>query len=408
MKTLSVFHFVFVGAITAALGQAPEALTLTKPAPTNPTNTLSFSLPSNRLTDLHQSKGQKINFKVPLTVVNGDSIKTERIRIRGTSSSLFRRKSLNIKLAKKASFYSRSDTFSLKKFYAVSMNMDRNYIRNRISFEVLRRMNLNIVSSVYANLFINKSSEGLYMIFYPPEDFAIDERGAALVIRRVRNASIDDMSFEGISGDEAKLLRKKFQSIYTEIMRKHKGEDLYNKLGEVLDLNGYFSWLAFNHLFQNGDYSDELYLMWNRTKNQFELIPWDFDDLLHSQPHEGFETRDAVLRDKLIFSSEDALDVKIAKDDFLYMKYLQVYKELLEMLTPSVLSEVLNIVYQDVYPYYVQPDVISQSQYDRTGLTDIHQLEADIQRINRFIGDRVVVNRDKIDTWLKEYEGAGK
>jgi CotH kinase protein len=405
MKTLSIFHFLFLAAATAASGQAVEPFTLIKPTHPNPTNTVSFSLHESRLTQLHDSRSEKLSFNVPVTVVNGDSIKTEHIHIRGTSSSQLRRKSLNIKLHKKAVFYEQNDTFSLKKFYAVSMNMDKNYIRNKISYKVLGFMNITIPSSSYANLLINNKSEGLYMIFDPPEEFAIKERNATVVIRRLHNETMDDMAYDGIASKDAAEFRKKFQSIYKEIIHKHKGEELYQKLGEVLDLNGYFTWLAYNHLFQNGDYSDELYLMWNKSSKRFEIIPWDFDDLLHAQPHEGFEKRNAILHDKLIFSSEDALDVKIANDDFLYRKYLQAYKQFLEKLAPSVLNGILNSVYQDVYPYYLQSDIVAQAQYDQGGATDMTKLEEDIQKIAQFINSKVAIHQGKIERLLKGMEG---
>ncbi len=396
MKSLPIFLFF----ATAASGQGIDIFTLTKPTHNNPTNTISFSLPESRVTQLHESRSEKLSFNVPVIVVNGDSIKTEHIHIRGTSSSQLRRKSLNIKLHKKAIFYEQNDTFSVKKFYAVSMNMDKNYIRNKISYKVLDYMNITIPSSSYANLLINNKSEGLYMVFDPPAEFAMKERNATVVIRRLHNETMDDMAYDGISSKDAAEFRKKFQSIYKEIIRKHKGEELYQKLGEVLDLDGYFTWLAYNHLFQNGDYSDELYLMWNKSSNRFEIIPWDFDDLLHTQPHEGFENRNATLHDKLIFSSEDALDVTVANDDFLYLKFLQVYQQFLEKLTPTVLNGILNSVYQDVYPYFLQPEIISQSKYDQVGPTDMIKLEEDILKIAQFINNKVAMHQKKIEKLL--------
>jgi len=333
-------------------------------------------------------------------VVNGDSVHAERIRIRGNTSSYFRRKSLNIKLHKNASFYVSSDTFSVKKFYAVSMNMDRNYIRNKISCELLQSMDVAIPFNSYANLLINNKTEGPYLIFYAPDKFAIDELNAPLVIRRGYHAQVNKLYYEDISKKEVTMLKQKFLSIYREFPRNYKGEQLYQKLETVLDLDGYFAWLAFNHLFQNGDYADEVYLMWNKTKNKFEILPWDFDDILRSSPHEGLEKRNAILGDKLIFSSEDALDVMIARDEFLYLKYLQHYKLFLEKLTLS-LPSILDNVFQQVYPYFLQPDIIAQSQYDQFGLTNITQLETDIRYIHQTISAKIVVQLRQINSYLE-------
>ena len=105
MKTLWIFHFVFLTTAATLRGQGVEDFTLTKPVQTSPTNTISFTLPASKLNQLHQAKGEKLSFDVPLVIVNGDSIKTKHIHIRGKTSSYLRRKSLNIKLSKKASFY---------------------------------------------------------------------------------------------------------------------------------------------------------------------------------------------------------------------------------------------------------------------------------------------------------------
>ncbi len=379
--------------------QMIENFTHSKPTEVRPVNVLSFSLPESQVTHLHRVKGEKLTLKSSILSINGDSVKSKRIKLRGTSSSQLKRKSFNIRLARRATFGTRPDTFSLTKFYAISMNMDRNYIRNLISNKVLSNMGIAIPDNCYSNVLINKNSEGLYMIFNPPEQFAI-ARGASVVLRRVHQDAIDDLDYAGISSKEAAALKKKFQSIYVDILRKYHGEQLYHQLNTLIDLDSYFVWLAFNHLFQNGDYSDELYFMWR--KNHFEIIPWDFDDLLRREPHEGLDKRNAILGEKLIYSSEDALDVAIANDQFLYNKYLIQYKRLLEELKPEKVFAILNEVYQSVYPYFLQPEIIVQSQYDRTGATDLGNLEKDINDIAGYISARIVIHRDKIKVLLEE------
>jgi spore coat protein H len=401
-KALCLLFAFLLATISSSIGQTIEGIKLEKPAGPSQINTFSFTLPASRLKRLHEARGEKFVLDVPSIIVNGDTLKTEHVRIRGTSSSYLRRKSLNIKLHKPGRIYSKQDTLSLKKLFAVSMNMDRNYIRNRLSLQILGDMNIAAPPGAYSNLLINGASEGLYMVFDPPEEFAMKERGATLVLRRGTNGTAVDVAFEGIENKEVTLLKRKFQSVYTEIIRRHSGADLYQKLGEILDLNGYFTWLAYNHLFQNGDYTDELFVMWNKTANRFEVIPWDFDDLLLPGPHEGFEKRNPILGDKLIFSSEDALDVKIAHDEFLYKQYLTAYKALLEKLTPAALADILNTVYQEVYPYYVQPEIIGQSQYDQSGATDLAKLEEDMQSIAQFVNTRRVIYLGKITEMLKD------
>jgi hypothetical protein len=88
----------------------------------------------------------------------------------------------------------------------------------------------------------------------------------------------------------------------------------------------------------NGDYTDELFLYINSESKRYDLIAWDYDDLLKPYPHEGKETRNATFPDHLIFSLEDSFDQTIAKDDYLYSQYLITLKEVLTLCGSSLLK----------------------------------------------------------------------
>ena len=113
--------------------------------------------------------------------------------------------------------------------------------------------------------------------------------------------------------------------MYGASLKNFKGERLYQELSQLLNLENYFSFLAYNHLFQNGDYADELYFMWDTKQKKFDIIPWDLDDILCIAPHEGMTKRNEILGDKLIFSAEDKLDVAIANDAYVYRQYLKTH-----------------------------------------------------------------------------------
>lgn len=362
-------------------------------------NTISFKIPTGELNGLHASKGKKLALKMEEIVVNGETQKVKHAHVRGQTSSYFRRKSFNIKTNSKSSFYTRADTFSLSKFYAISMNMDHNYIHNKISYDVMKLVGVHAPLNCYSEILINSGSEGLYLIFYPPDDYAIKYQKARVVIRRGYDESMDKVSAaKEVDQHEVKDLKKKFRQLYAPSTLNKEGEELFKEISKVLDLNSYFSWLAFNHLFQNGDYADEAYFMWNAKMSRFEVVPWDFDDILKSQPHEGIEERDKVQTDKLIFSLEDALDKKIASDQVLYKRYLAAYVTLLDTLTADKLKQVLVGVYNDVYPYYLKEGIIAQSQYDQYGQTDLTKLEADLNSIYRYISMKTIELRKEIET----------
>jgi spore coat protein H len=362
-------------------------------------NTVSFNMPKDGLNQLHIAKGKELSLNVSKIVVNGDTLTVKRIRVRGNTSSYYRRKSLNIKTTKKSHFYTDTDTFALGKFYAISMNMDRNYIRNKISFAVLKLAGVHTPLNSYSDLAINGASEGLYLICYPPDEYAMKKLHATFIIRRGYGESMDKVNTaKEIDREHERELKKMFRSLYASSTLNKSGEELFNHISAILDLNSYFTWLAFNHLFQNADYADEAYFMWNPEKLRFEIIPWDFDDILKDQPHEGVTERGASHRDKLIFSLEDELDKKIASDAFLYERYLKAYSTLIATLTPEKLIAVMTGVFDELYPYYLREDIVAQSQFDLYGKTDLVKLEADLNSIYQYISMKVIGINKKIES----------
>jgi hypothetical protein len=67
-------------------------------------NSVSFQLSEEELGQLHDSKGEKLSLNTSTVLVNNDTLNIKHIHIRGSSSSYFRRKCLNIKTNQKASF----------------------------------------------------------------------------------------------------------------------------------------------------------------------------------------------------------------------------------------------------------------------------------------------------------------
>jgi hypothetical protein len=75
-----------------------------------------------------------------------------------------------------------------------------------------------------------------------------------------------------------------------------------------------------------------------------DIIPWDYDDLFKREPHEGREVRNQTLANKMIFSTEEALDQVIGADDFLYQKYLASLKRTLLHVSPEKVKATMDQV----------------------------------------------------------------
>lgn len=357
-------------------------------------NTISFTIAPKKLLEVHESKGSKFNITPEVVTINNNPVVVDRFRIRGSSSSHFYRKSFNIHLQKKVSFFS-ADSLSTKDLYAISMNMDRNYVRNKIAYAVLAAQKIVVPAHAYSNLVANGKSEGLYLIVYPPADYATKVLHAPVVIRRGYNSSVKKTYTNTNTSEEAKSITQKFMSIYKKILPKYKGEELLTQLNDVLNLEEYFTWMAFNDLFNNGDYSDEAYFMWNVETEKFDLIPWDFDDLFQLTPH---ETSPAAIKTKFIFSIEDKLDATIAKDPVLYNEYLKTYRHFLENFTTDQLKETFERIYTEVSPYFLSDEIMEPSQYDKYGKTDIQNLEKDLNSIYMNILLRMLYTKKELES----------
>lgn len=325
--------------------------------------------------------GNKISIRDATIIINGDSITYEDIRTRGNTTLFLRRKSFSFSMNSKAHFKHGENKIALKKFHAISLSMDKNYKRNRIAFELMEDLKLFGLFYSYCDLQVNGQSEGIYLIIERPQDWAMKKKDSPLVIRRGYNNKIDKVK----TGKEVdKDLEKEYKNYYSMIyksLNKHSGEELYNVLSQWMDMEMYMSWLAFNYFVRNGDYTDEVYFCISPKENRFKIIPWDYDDIFAAEPHEGREAMRTMLGNKLIFSSEDLLDQKIAKDQFLYGKYLEQLERVLTELPDATIKRVFENSYSELYPYYSNPEIIGMNRFDAYKSASFETLKGDLNKI---------------------------
>jgi spore coat protein H len=344
-------------------------------------NSISFFLPEYQYENLKAKDGVKLSFGGLKTIINGDTLSAEEINTRGGSTLLFRRKSYSFTMKSEATFRHGERKEKFRKFYTLSLSMDKNYRSNRLAYEIMEKIHLFGLFYSFSELHINGNCEGICMVIERPEDWAFKKKNSPLIIRRGYNHTIDKMESVKIAGkSNADNYANYFNLIYKSL-KKHEGEELYKTLSQWIDLENYMKWLAFNFLVRNGDYTDEVFLYIDPLINKFEIIPWDYDDLFLPEPHEGREKSRNILGDKLIFSSEDELDIKIATDPYLYNLYLVQFKKVLEQLNTETLKEVFENTYAELYPYYSNLDIIRMSQYDSHKETNLSLLGNDLRAL---------------------------
>lgn len=341
-------------------------------------NSVSFNTSNSNYEKIKAISGQKISVKATLLIINGDTLYPEEISTRGQTSLYFRRKSYSFSLKSEASFRHGERTESFKKFFVVSLAMDKNYTRNRLAFEMMEASQFFHLFYSFCELRINGQSEGICMVIERPEDWAMKKKDSPLIIRRGYNNTIKkiktDKRTEGVKSTKYKGY---FGLIYRSL-NKYEGEELYKTLSNWIDMDVYMKWLAFNFFIRNGDYTDEVYFFIDPGTDKFSIIPWDYDDLFSTAPHEGNVASRKALGDKLFFSTEDRLDKKIVTDPYLYKIYLVQLGELMNQLSPGVLKRVFENTYAELYPYYSDNEIISKSEYDLYKDDNLIKLKSDM------------------------------
>jgi spore coat protein H len=342
--------------------------------------------------------GTKIDLGKPLTIINGDTVDVREMHTRGKSTLKLRRKSYSISLEHKSSLKYRGNEEEFKKFYAISLSMDRNYMRNRMAFGMLKELGLFDLFFSYGETRINDNSEGIYLLLERPQDWALKKKDSPLIIRRGYVQNIEKIKTRKNTNSERK---KKYLTEFREIyksLKKYEEEPLYTKLSEHIDLELYMKWLAFNYFVRNGDYTDEIYFYIDPSDDKFKIIPWDYDDIFASQPHEGNIGVRSAVENKLLFSSEDLLDQQIALDPYLYEKYLYQMSEVMNVLTPSKIKQIIEETYSELFPYFKQEEIIGMSAHDTFENANLENLQSDLRSTYKSL----LLVRTSLITYLKK------
>ncbi|WP_421796892.1 CotH kinase family protein [Haliscomenobacter sp.] len=337
------------------------------------------------------SRGLKLSTIPKKMSYDNQELAPETMKLRGKTSLKFRRKSYRVELSAPFTFNTAQGQKALKNFHLLSLTMDRGYFGNRLAFACLRETGVANLYHSYLELKINGQSEGLYCFIQRPEDYALEDLGSPYVLRR---SAVDFVIADyKLAKGQAPELKTQADEAYQAMIRAAndlEGEAQFEYLRTHLDLDAYCSWLALNTWFQNGDYTDEVlfYVQPGKTPTRFGIIPWDFDDVFATSPHEDWPRRNAALGEKLLFSSEVSLDRCIANNPLLYRFYLQKMKALLEALPEAKLRELFSTIYAEIHPYFKRTPILEMTQYDRQKTTSLTRLESQMNESFQFLVKR--------------------
>ncbi len=344
-------------------------------------NTINIQISPASYEQIKKVTGNKIAMKNPVCIINMNDVEVNKIHTRGNTTLHFRRKSYSLQINKKTSFYQKKRKEKLKKFYAISLSMDKYYIRNRLAFGMMEKIGLFHLFYGYAEIAINDNSEGIYMLLERPQDWAIKKKNSPLVIRRGYNQNIDKIKTrKEVGRQDEKIYKNHYKKIYKSL-NVYQGKALYDSLSQWLDVELYMKWLAFNYFVKNGDYTDEVYFYIDPTDGKFKIIPWDYDDIFAIAPHEGNAIKKSKLGNKYIYSSEDELDRKIANDPYLYNIYISIFKETLGALSENVIKDIFENTFAELLPYMTKEETLSMAKFDLYKDASIETLSIEMQTL---------------------------
>lgn len=353
---------------------------------------MELEMPARLFQRIKDSRGQDVDLVNTTFTFKGDTISVNEGHLRGQSTKYFERKSYSIDAEKKIKLC--KGCKGLGDFYLVSLSMDKNYYHNRLAFDLLRTLGLFHLQNAYSEVRINGKSQGVYLILQRPQDWALKEIGSPYIVRRGRGERmVDRERFQKeLSKQEKKTYHDQFLSVYRSI-HEFSGEELYKKLNDVMHLEDYMRWVAFNYIIKCGDYSDELYFYVDPETKKLRIIPWDYDDIFMTHPHEGIKERNSKMAaSALIFSAEDKLDVKIANDPYLYAQYVKHFAAVFEELSPERIENVLINIYSDLSPLLESPSILKALSTDGYN-TSSKILRGELNNVyNFFEGQRMALN----------------
>lgn len=346
----------------------------------------NFEVTENQRLYINSTRGLQYEVTDPLPVLHfaGKIYSIDRFEIRGDNTLNFTRKGFSVNMGDKIRLYSPENQSERKyeEYKLLAMVYDYTYIENSTAVGLFKIVELWPLYSFFTEVRLNNHTQGLYHFIEDPFEYLIEQENAGCVIRRGYDHVVKASSTGPAAQYNIGTYKARFKRIYSELP-KYSGKQMYDTLSAYMDMEEYFTLLSIDLIIKNGDYTDEV-IFYSKYKNDseiFGIFPWDLDDIFADQPHEignpwatgttfgqrSYATRDDITADvgsKLLFSIEDDLDYKIAKDDFLYQKYLNQLRTVVDLIDDAAIDRVFDNTYKHISPFYENDSIIAQSRFD--------------------------------------------
>jgi spore coat protein H len=335
---------------------------------------------------INESRGEQYEITDPIPVLRfaGGVYTIDKFEIRGDNTLNFARKGFGVNMGRKITLFNPGEAAEkkLEEFKLLAMVYDYTYIENNTATGLFRELGLWPVYSFFTEVKLNGHTQGLYHFIEDPVEYFIEQKGAPFVVRRGYDHVVKAFYLNPDFQLNEEEYYNRLDRIYS-VLPEYSGRQMYDTLSAYIDLEQYFTKLSIDMLIKNGDYTDEIFF-YSKIKGDREVLgifPWDYDDIFVDQPHEignpwapgtifgsrEYSSMDDIIADvgsKLLYSIEDDLDYKIAKDSFLYQQYLKTLRTVIERIDLATIDKVFDYTYDHIGPFYSNDSIVKQSRYD--------------------------------------------
>ena len=363
-------------------GCRKEDLIITDPAK----EVFNFIVTDAQRLFINESRGEQYEITDPIPELHlaGEIFTIDRFQIRGANTLNFERKGFSVNMDRKITLYNQGEKIDRKfeEFKLLAMVYDYTYIENSTAVGLFKEVDLWPVYSFFTEVSLSGHTQGLYHFIEDPVEYFIEQKNSSFVVRRGYDHVVKACSLSPVSKIGLQEYIDRYKIIYSNLA-SYSGQQMYDTLSAYMDLEQYFTKLSIDLLLKNGDYTDEIffYTKLKDNKEVFGVFPWDYDDLFADQPHEignswatgtifghrSYNSLNDVVDDvgsKLLFSIEDDLDYKIAKDDFLYQQYLKTLRNVIEKIDLATIDKIFDYTNEHIGPFYSNDSIVAQSRYD--------------------------------------------
>jgi len=346
----------------------------------------NFIITESQRLFINSSRGEQYEISDPLPELQfaGNSYTIDRFEIRGDNTLNFTRKGFGVNMGQKLTFLNPADQSERKyeEFKLLAMVYDYTYIENSTAVGLFKEVGLWPVYSFFTEVQLNGHTQGLYHFIEDPVEYFIEQKNASFVVRRGYDHIVKAYSVNPYYQQNTEDFINRLDKIYSKLP-EYSGRQIYDTLSNYIDLEQYFAKLSIDLLIKNGDYTDEIFF-YSKIRNGREILgvfPWDYDDIFADQPHEigrtwatgsvfgqrDYNSMDDVIADvgsKLLFSIEDDLDYKIAKDDVLYQEYLKTLRSVIGKIDQAAIDKIFDYTFNHIGSFYANDSIVGQSKHD--------------------------------------------